>query len=239
MLWTSAVNDPVAMPGHSSGEPAIFAATVAELADRARQLIAGGERRLLGITGSPGAGKSSLCVALAEALGEHAALVGMDGFHLANDELIRLGRRDRKGAPDTFDVDGYTALLRRLRQQDSEVIYAPTFNRGLEEPIGSAIPVRKQTPLVITEGNYLLMNSGGWEDVHPALDEVWYLDVPEQVREGRLIGRHQAFGKTYAHAQEWTREVDLRNADLIESTRHRADLLVEVLDDLSLQDGPC
>ncbi|AOW92006.1 nucleoside/nucleotide kinase family protein [Rhodococcus sp. WMMA185] len=208
-----------------------------ELADRARTMIAGGQRRLLGITGSPGAGKSTLSRALVASLGEQAALVGMDGFHLANDELLRLGRRDRKGAPDTFDVDGYVALLKRLRHQQSPVIYAPTFDRGLEEPIGSAVAVYTGVPLVVTEGNYLLTGSGGWERVHPVLDEVWFLDVPHRVREGRLIGRHQAFGKTLAQAREWVREVDLRNADLVEAMRARADLVVEVLDDLSHEDS--
>ncbi|MEV0945742.1 nucleoside/nucleotide kinase family protein [Rhodococcus sp. NPDC049939] len=218
-------------------EPTSLAATVGELADRARAMIAGGQRRLLGIPGSPGAGKSTLSEVLVAALGKQAVLVGMDGFHLANDELLRLGRMDRKGAPDTFDADGYVALLKRLRHQQSPVIHAPVFDRVLEEPIGGAVPVHRDVPLVVTEGNYLLMGSGGWEDVRPALDEVWFLDVPHRVREDRLIGRHQAFGKTFAQAREWTHEVDLRNADLVEAMRSRADVLVDVLDDLSAEDS--
>ncbi|WP_245813716.1 nucleoside/nucleotide kinase family protein [Rhodococcus marinonascens] len=224
--------------GKYERDPMILATTVDELADRARTMIAGGERLLLGITGSPGAGKSTLCAALVGALGNQATLVGMDGFHLANDELVRLGRRDRKGAPDTFDVDGYIAMLKRLRDQESPVVYAPAFDRGLEEPIGSAVPVSRDVPLIVTEGNYLLMGSDGWEYVRPTLDEVWYLDAPRHVREGRLIERHRAFGKTFAQAREWTREVDLRNADLVEAMRTRADLMVEVLDDLALEDSP-
>ena len=118
------------------------AASAAEMVARARAMLVPGERRMLGITGAPGAGKSTFCAALAAALGHEVAVVGMDGFHLANQELARLGRRDRKGAPDTFDADGYAALLERLRRRTvNDTIYAPTFNRDLEESIGSAVPV--------------------------------------------------------------------------------------------------
>ena len=116
-------------------------ASLADLVTRARALMVPGERRILGLIGAPGAGKSTLCAALAGALGDDAAVVGMDGFHLANAELERLGRRQRKGAPDTFDADGYAALLERLRQPVGQTIYAPIFNRDLEESIGSALPI--------------------------------------------------------------------------------------------------
>ncbi|MFB9994724.1 transposase [Deinococcus oregonensis] len=89
-----------------------------------------------------------------------AAVVPMDGFHLANQELGRLGRRNRKGAPDTFDPEGYAALLERLRQPAGQTIYAPVFDWALEEPIGSALPVFAETPLIITEGNSLLLGDG-------------------------------------------------------------------------------
>ena len=120
--------------------PTVITASVDAFVHRARHLISPGERRLLGITGSPGAGKSTLSVALLAALGKQATLVAMDGFHLANQELIRLSRRDRKGAPDTFDVGGYVALLRTLRNQDCDVVYSPTFNRRLDEPIEVRCP---------------------------------------------------------------------------------------------------
>lgn len=211
--------------------PTTISATVDELVERARQLASTGDRRLLGITGSPGAGKTTLGAALLAALGSQATLVEMDGFHLANRELDRLSRRDRKGAPDTFDVGGYVALLRALRTQTCDVVYAPTFNRGLDESIGSSTPVQKSTPLILTEGNYLLLNSDGWEHVRPVLDVVWYLDVPQHLREQRLINRHHSFGKTIAEATDWTHQVDLRNADLIAETRARADLVVQCLED--------
>ena len=148
-------------------------------------------RRLIGITGAPGAGKSTYAARLAEHLSPAAIVVPMDGFHLAGRELERLGRADRKGAPDTFDVDGYVDLLGRLRCATSTV-YAPEFRRDLEEPIAGAIAVEAHHTTVITEGNYLLLDGGGWERVRPLLDECWYVECDEVERVTRLVERHVA-----------------------------------------------
>ncbi|MFD6697951.1 MULTISPECIES: nucleoside/nucleotide kinase family protein [unclassified Microbacterium] len=199
-----------------------------DLVDSARTLIRPGERRILGITGTPGAGKSTLCTALGEALGEDAAVVPMDGFHLANNELVRLGRRERKGAPDTFDVDGYANLLRRLREQPSNAIYAPRFDRALEESIGSAVLIPAGTPLIITEGNYLLYRELGWDRVRDILDEGWYVDISADLRSERLISRRQQYGDTAQDAAAWVDAVDEPNAAIIESTRDHADLIVHL-----------
>lgn len=196
------------------------------LIQRARALAESGGRSILGIAGPPGAGKSTLTAALLEALGDRAVAVGMDGFHLANAELIRLGRRDRKGAPDTFDVDGYITLLARLRTQTSGVIYAPEFDRELEESVGSAVAVHAETPLVITEGNYLLRADGGWQGVRPLLDEAWYLELPASVRHDRLVARRVSHGHPRGEATAWVRDVDGPNANVVEATRPRADLVV-------------
>jgi pantothenate kinase len=198
--------------------------TTAELLTRAREL--GGPRSLLGITGPPGAGKSTLAEALTAALGDTAALVGMDGFHLAQQELVRLGRAERKGAPDTFDSFGYAALLQRLRAAAEPLVYAPLFRRDLEEPIANAVPVARAVSLVVTEGNYLLLDTDGWGDARRQLDEVWFLDLPDDVRLDRLIRRHEAFGKDPAAARAWAMGTDQRNADLVERGRARADLVV-------------
>ena len=133
----------------------------AALVERARALAATGERRILGIAGPPGGGKSTVAREVVAELGELARLVPMDGFHLAQAELVRLGRRDRMGAPDTFDAAGYAALLERLHG-DEPVVYAPEFRREIEEPIAGAIAVARSTPLVVTEGNYLLLADGDW-----------------------------------------------------------------------------
>lgn len=186
-------------------------------------LLADGRRKLLGLVGAPGAGKSTLATALLTTLGERAQVVPMDGFHLANVELQRLGRADRKGAPDTFDSAGYVALLRRLRTQgDDEIVYAPEFRREIEEPVAGAIAVLPTTQLVITEGNYLLHDTGAWAGVAGLLDEVWYVDVDDALREARLIGRHRHFGRSEEAARAWVEQTDAPNARLIAATRDRA-----------------
>ncbi len=194
----------------------------ARLVVRARRLAEPGGRRLLGITGAPAAGKSTLAASLVAALAPDAVLVPMDGFHLAGAELTRLGRLDRKGAPDTFDAAGYIALLRRLRSRADEVVYAPEFRREIEEPIAGAIPVPRGVPLVITEGNYLLH----WPAARELLDEVWFVELDEALRIERLIVRHVAHGRTRAAAAARAFGSDQRNAELITATRSLADLVV-------------
>jgi pantothenate kinase len=194
----------------------------------ARALAADGRRRLLGVTGPPGAGKSTVTAQVARALGSRTCVVvPMDGFHLAQTELDRLGRADRKGAPDTFDAAGYVALLRRLRAAaPAEVVWAPTFRREIEEPIAGAISVPGDVPLVVTEGNYLLDDDGPWADVRRVLDEIWYVDVDDAVRVPRLVARHVAFGRTPEDATAWVLRSDEANAARVKATRHRADRIV-------------
>lgn len=195
---------------------------------RAGALAAGGGRRILGIAGPPGAGKSTLAARIAGALGpERAVVVPMDGFHLAQAELGRLGRADRKGAPDTFDAAGYVWLLRRLRAPEGATVYAPAFDRSLEEPIAGSIPVGPAVPLVITEGNYLLHDAADWAPVRSLLDEAWYLDPDDALRVDRLVARHVRHGKDAALARAWVARSDEVNAGLVALGRHRADLVVD------------
>nr|WP_240495263.1 nucleoside/nucleotide kinase family protein [Streptomyces showdoensis] len=197
------------------------------LVERAAALADAGGRRVLGIAGPPGAGKSTLAARLAARLDGRAVLVPMDGFHLAQAELERLGRAGRKGAPDTFDAAGYVALLARLRAAEpGTTVYAPAFDRSLEEPVAGSTAVPPEVPLVITEGNYLLHDEGPWAAVLPLLDEAWYLDLDAGRRVPRLVARHVRFGKDEEHARRWVADSDEANARLVERGRGRAHLVV-------------
>ncbi|MFD9110261.1 nucleoside/nucleotide kinase family protein [Streptomyces bottropensis] len=204
--------------------------TFDDLLHRAAALSRPGRRALLGIAGSPGAGKTTLAERLTRALngdGEPwVAHVPMDGFHLADVELDRLGRRDRKGAPDTFDAAGYAALLERLRRDEDDVVYAPGFERTLEQPVAGAIPVPPSARLIVTEGNYLLLDEGPWARVRSRLDEVWFCDLDETERVRRLVARHEEFGKGHAEAVAWVDGTDRRNAEAVAASRRHADLVV-------------
>jgi len=196
---------------------------------RARALAGQGDRCILGIAGAPGGGKSTLAAALVGELGaDTARLIGMDGFHLAQAELERLGRADRKGAPDTFDASGFAALLRRLRAREDAVVYAPEFRREIEEPVACAVPVPREVPLVVTEGNYLLVADGDWARVRALLDAAWFVEGDEDRRRDWLIARHIEFGKAPDFAREWVLRSDELNAELVATTRPRADLVVRV-----------
>ncbi|WP_051088083.1 nucleoside/nucleotide kinase family protein [Mycobacterium sp. 155] len=182
---------------------------------------------IVGIAGPPGAGKTTLAEAVVAAttarLGAAVvAHVPMDGFHLADAELGRLGRLSRKGAPDTFDAAGYSALLRRIRSPRGDVVYAPAFERELEQPIAGAIGVAPAARVVITEGNYLLLDAPQWRAVAAEIDEIWYCTVDDAARVRRLIDRHIRFGKSVEAARRWVQEVDEPNARLIAATASRA-----------------
>ncbi len=196
-----------------------------DLFHRAHAMSATG-RVVLGICGAPGAGKSTLAEKLVHRFGSDAVLVPMDGFHLHDDELARLELSQRKGAPETFDVAGYVALLRRMRTDPGHTVYAPVFDRSRELSVAGAVAVRPEHRLVVTEGNYLLYDELGWAEVRPLLDEVWFVEGDEATRLERLVERHAAHGKPRDLAERWATVADQANADLVAATRARADLVV-------------
>ncbi|MGN9779114.1 nucleoside/nucleotide kinase family protein [Micromonospora sp. H33] len=199
-----------------------------ELVARARALADAGPRQLLGIAGAPGAGKSTLAEQVVAAVGPAARLVPMDGFHLAQAELVRLGRAGRKGALDTFDANGYVSLLRRLRRLEPTSVYAPVFRRELEEAVAGAIEVPPEVRLVVTEGNYLLLPEYPWEEIRPLLHEAWFLDLDAELRLRRLTARHEAYGRSPEEARAWACGSDEANAALVAATADRADLVVRL-----------
>ena len=152
----------------------------------------------------------------------------MDGFHLAQSRLAELGRLDRKGAIDTFDGEGFIALVRRLRSPAEDVIFAPEFRRDLEESAPAAIGIERGIPLVVVEGNYLLVSDPPWAELRALFDEVWYCEPAETLRIANLIARHRVYGKSEIEARRWALGSDQRNAELIETTRPRADLIASI-----------
>ncbi len=230
--------------------------TVGQLCRRVDDLVQQrqGSRIIIGLVGAPGCGKTTMAEALVSALlqwsspwtqngfgsndvnavpdparrwvGSRVAHVPMDGFHLADVELNRLGRADRKGAPDTFDAAGYAALLQRLKFTDQDV-WAPAFDRDIEQPIAGSIPILTHTTVIITEGNYLLLDDPTWATARSFIDAVWFCELDDDVRRERLIARHIRFGKPPEAARAWANGPDQRNADLINATRSRADLIIQ------------
>jgi len=200
---------------------------IESLVERARALMAT-NRAVLGICGAPGAGKSTLAARLAAQIGDTAVVIPMDGFHLHDDELARLGLAERKGAPETFDAAGYAALLVRVRADAGLTVYAPEFDRTREISVAGAIAVRPEHRLVITEGNYLLYGASGWSQVRSLLDEVWFVESVESKRVERLVARHVAHGKPPDRAHQWTMSSDQANADLVNRTKVEADLVIHL-----------
>lgn len=200
-----------------------------DLMEAATAIAPAARRVMIGLTGPPGAGKSTLAARLVNELsraGHTTAYVPMDGYHLANSQLERLGLRDRKGAPETFDAAGYVRMLATIAGRPAYTIYAPEFNRAIEEPIAGSIAITPDTDFVVTEGNYLLLDTPPWRDIRVYLDAAWYISISDDVRRQRLVRRHMLFGKDRRDAEAWTDGSDARNAALIAAYRDCADALI-------------
>jgi pantothenate kinase len=206
---------------------AFESAEIQQAVAQLRSRLTSGKRLLLGVAGSPGSGKSTFSARLADALGPGTALVvPMDGFHLGNAIIDGTPLRQRKGAPDTFDVGGYLSLLQRLARRDEDVVYAPDFRRTIDEPVAASLAIPAAIPIIITEGNYLLNDDPRWQQVRAQLDEVWFIDTPHELRLARLVERHMLYGMDRAAAEAWANGPDAANVRLIEATRPSADRII-------------
>lgn len=186
-------------------------------------------RTLIGIVGKPGAGKSTVVEKIqTKYLSHEVSIIPMDGFHLSNEELISLGRRERKGAPDTFDVEGFTSLIKSVKIDHNIDHKFPIFHREIEASIADEGMVPKESKVVVIEGNYLFSEAHGWNGIYPLLDHSWFIEIDDEIRIERLIARHVRYGKTREEAEAWSRGSDETNARFIGLTAHRAENLIKL-----------
>jgi pantothenate kinase len=198
--------------------------TPADLAKTIRQKATGQGRFLIALAGPPAAGKSTLAAELVSALGPGAKAVPMDGFHYDDAVLITRGARDRKGAPDTFDVQGFLHLLRRLRSEGEVAI--PLFDRSLEISRAGADIIGPEDRILVVEGNYLLLEEAPWPEARDLFDLSVWIDVPEAELDRRLQERWAYYGKTPEQARDWIEGNDMPNIRRVVRGSGKADLVI-------------
>ena len=181
-------------------------------------------RELIAIAGPPGSGKTTLAKTLADRLA-HCSYLSMDGFHLDNPILIQKGLRERKGAPETFDVSGFMHLLQRL--QKKEEVYVPYFDRQTERTINCAYPIPNHHDLVIVEGNYLLLDEPVWRDLDDYWDLAVFVQIDLDMIRARLQQRWAVQGFSEEQATYWIELNDIPNAERAIKNRVPEDVMLQ------------
>jgi len=199
------------------------------LAEIAALLDGSKPRTIIGIVGKPGAGKSTVVAEIQKQFSpEEVAIIPMDGYHLSNDELIQLNRRDRKGAPDTFDVEGFTSLIAKVKNELDQEHTFPIFHREIEASKADEGRVSIKARVIVIEGNYLFSDEHNWSGVFPLLDQSWFIEIDDEVRMQRLIARHIKYGKSPQEAESWSKGSDEANAKFITETAHKAQRIIKL-----------
>ncbi|KAF2717899.1 P-loop containing nucleoside triphosphate hydrolase protein [Polychaeton citri CBS 116435] len=176
------------------------------------------KRYMIAVSGIPGSGKTTLAARVSQRINERhqttspgiagetrsiATFLPMDGYHLTRAQLSAMPdpstAHARRGAAFTFDAPAFLELVSKLRQPicpESGTIYAPSFDHAVKDPVSNDIPIASTARVIIFEGNYLSLGSGApeWKQAAELMDELWFVDVPEDVARKRLIARHVVSG---------------------------------------------
>ena len=190
----------------------------------------GAERKVFGICGGPGVGKSTLAIKSVELLNkkhgrELFAYLPMDGFHMTNEKLIQTHLLDKKGAIETFEIERYLDVLKAIKA--GKTVYAPSYSREIHDVVENAIPIADQK-VVITEGNYLLSRNPGWREIRSIVDTIFFLFEEKSVTRQRLFARHKLKGISDEQVNRHVELVDMPNYDDVNTTAQYADRIIRL-----------